>query len=411
MSRVAVIGGGPAGMLAAGEAAGRGHRVVLFERNEKTGKKLFLTGKGRCNLTNACPVEEMFENIPRNPKFLYSALYGFTNRDIIDLIEGMGVPTKVERGQRVFPRSDHSSDVLKALNAYIAARGVELRLHSHVEALERRRGGFMVTVNGGEEAFDAVVLCTGGLSYPSTGSDGEGYGFAQGLGHSIVPCKPSLIPLVTEEEWPRQAMGLSLRNVTLKALRKGKVVFQELGEMLFTHFGVSGPLVLSASSRIADAPEGVKLLIDLKPGLDMEALDRRILRDFEKNSRRQFSNSLGELLPAKLIPILVALSGIPEEQSVNSITRGQRQAFCRLLKALPLTVAGARDIQEAVITRGGISLREVDPSTMESRLVPGLYFAGEILDVDAYTGGFNLQIAFSTGALAGRSIRCGGFDE
>lgn len=405
MSRVAVIGGGPAGMLAAGEAAAHGHAVTLLDKNEKTGKKLYLTGKGRCNLTNACPVEDMFANIPRNPKFLYSALYGFTNQDTIALVEAMGTPTKVERGQRVFPASDHASDVLKALNAYLRGRGVTVRLHAHVEAVVKDTPGFLLTINGVREAFDSLILCTGGLSYPSTGSDGEGYAFARGLGHTVTPCVPSLISLVTRETWPSRAMGLSLRNVTLQAVRGGKVVFSELGEMLFTHFGVSGPLVLSASSRIADDPAGTALRIDLKPGLSLEQLDKRLQRDFAKNSRRQFSNALGELLPAKLIPILVELSGIPGELNAGSVTRAQRQGFCRLLKALPLTVAHARGIEEAIVTRGGVAVKEIDPSTMESKLAPGLYFAGEIIDTDAYTGGFNLQIAFSTGALAGRSVR------
>ncbi len=403
MKRIAVIGGGPAGMLAAAEAAGMGNQVILLEQNEKTGKKLYITGKGRCNLTNACPVEEMFDNIPRNPKFLYSALYGFTNRDVMALVESMGVKLKVERGQRVFPESDHASDVIKALNAYMQAKGVEVRLHSRVEALKTDQGGFIVTVNGQELPVAAVILATGGKSYPSTGSDGSGYELARRLGHTLVPCKPSLVPLETEEAWPQKAMGLSLRNVRLQAMQRGRTVFSELGELLFTHFGVSGPLVLSASSRIAEDPRGCLLSIDLKPGLDPEALDRRVQRDFEKNNRRQFANSLGELLPAKLIPVLVELSGIPGDMGVSSITRAQRQRFCRLLKDLPLTVKGPRDIQEAVITRGGIPVKEVDPSTMGSKLVKGLYFAGEMLDVDAYTGGFNLQIACSTGVLAGRS--------
>ncbi len=407
MKRIAVIGGGPAGMLAAAEAACKGNHVILFEQNEKTGKKLYITGKGRCNLTNACPMEEMFDNIPRNPKFLYSALYGFTNRDVIALVESMGIKLKVERGQRVFPESDHASDVIKAFNGYMQAKGVDVRLHSRVEALQKTQDGFIVTVNGQAMPFTAVILATGGKSYPSTGSDGSGYKLAQSLGHALIPCKPSLVPLETEEAWPKKAMGLSLRNVQLQATQRGKRVFSDLGEMMFTHFGVSGPLVLSASSRIADAPQGCLLSIDLKPGLDPETLDRRLQRDFEKNNRRRFANGLGELLPAKLIPVLVELSGIPGDTPMSSVTRAQRQRFCGLLKELPLTVKGPRDIQEAVITRGGIPVKEVDPSTMASKLVNGLYFAGEMLDVDAYTGGFNLQIACSTGVLAGRSAGAG----
>ncbi|NCB31048.1 MAG: NAD(P)/FAD-dependent oxidoreductase [Clostridia bacterium] len=404
--QVAVIGGGPAGMLAAGEAAMRGHAVTLLEKNEKTGKKLYITGKGRCNLTNACPVEDMFQNIPRNPRFLYSALYGFTNQDIIALVERMGTPTKVERGGRVFPASDHSSDILRALTSYVNRSGANIRLHSHVEAIHRREetGEFLLTVNGTQQIYDAVILCTGGLSYPSTGSNGEGYAFAEKLGHTITPCKPSLISLVTKETWPQTVMGLSLKNVTLRAIKKGKMVFSELGELLFTHYGVSGPLVLSASSRIADEPAGTSLLIDLKPGLSLESLDKRLQRDFEKHARSQFSNALGDLLPARLIPIMVELSGIPANLHAADITRPQRQDFCSLLKELPLTVSRAGGMEEAVITRGGISIREINPSTMESKLMPGLYFAGEIIDADAYTGGYNLQIAFSTGALAGRSV-------
>lgn len=403
--RVAVIGGGPAGMLAAGEASVRGHAVTLLEKNEKTGKKLYITGKGRCNLTNACPVEDMFQNIPRNPKFLYSALYGFTNRDIMALMERMGTPTKVERGDRVFPVSDHSSDVLRSLTAYVSRSGADIRLRAHVEAIRQKETGeFLLTVNGNGEVYDAVILCTGGLSYPSTGSNGEGYALAQSLGHTITPCKPSLISLVTKESWPSRAMGLSLRNVTLRAMKKGKTVFSELGELLFTHFGVSGPLVLSASSRIADEPAGVSLSIDLKPGLTLEMLDKRLVRDLKKNARRQVSNALEDLLPAKLVPVAVELSGIPADLNAADVSRVQRQALCALLKSLPLTVERARGIEEAVITRGGVSVKEINPSTMESKLTPGLYFAGEIIDADAYTGGFNLQIAFSTGALAGRSV-------
>lgn len=392
-------------MIAGAEAAKCGHSVTLFEKNEKLGKKLFITGKGRCNLTNDGDTEDFFNNIPRNSKFLYSALYGFTNRDIISIVNDMGVPTKVERGRRVFPLSDKSSDVIKALTKYFDKSGASYRLHAEVENIAKTQDGFDITVNGSREHFDAVVLCTGGASYPSTGSTGDGYRFAKELGHTVTDIKPSLIPLETEEEWPKELMGLSLRNVTLKAYNKrNKVVYEELGEMLFTHFGVTGPLVLSASSRLADDPKGAKLTIDLKPGLTPEELDRRILRDFEKYNRKQFGNALGELLPSKLIPVIVQLSGIPGETPVSSVTRGMRESFCRLLKDLPLTVKGALPVKDAIITRGGINVKEINASTMESKLVKGLYFAGEIIDVDAYTGGFNLQIAYSTGALAGRSI-------
>lgn len=405
MSGVAVIGGGPAGMLAAAEAAMAGHAVCLYEKNEKLGKKLFITGKGRCNLTNNADMTEFFSNIPRNSKFLYSALYGFTNADIMTLVNGEGVPTKVERGGRVFPLSDHSSDILRALTAFVQKSGARVRLNTAVEEILKRDGGFEVVTASDKKSYDAVILCTGGASYPSTGSTGDGYAFARALGHTITEIKPSLIPLATVEDWPKELMGLSLRNVTLRAYKGKKLVFEELGEMLFTHFGVSGPLVLSASSHMADEPEGATLEIDLKPGLDEEELDRRILRDFEKNNKRQFQNALNELLPAKLIPVVVALSTISPQTPVSEITRGQRLAFLTLLKHMTLHVKEALPVEYAIVTRGGIAVKEVSASTLESKLVKNLFFAGELLDVDAYTGGFNLQIAYSTGVLAGRSVQ------
>jgi len=404
MKRLAVIGGGPAGILSAYTAAEKGHRVVLFERNEKLGKKLFLTGKGRCNITNSAELEDFFQNIPRNPRFLYSALYGFTNEDVVRLIESCGTPTKVERGGRVFPLSDKSSDVIRALTKALSSKGVEVRLNSYVKSVKKEEDSFFVETDAGRMDFDALVIACGGISYSSTGSSGDGYRFARAFGHSIVDPKPSLIPLITEEKWAGELMGLSLKNVKLEAYRGKKKLYEEQGEMLFTHFGVSGPLVLSASSRMAEDPGGVKLTIDLKPALSMEQLDKRILRDFTENNRKQFSNVLPGLLPAKLIPVMIQLSEIPGDKPVNAITREERQRLCTLLKSLTLHVKGAWDIEQAIITRGGINVREINASTMESKLCPGLYFAGEVLDVDAYTGGFNLQIAFSTGALAGRSI-------
>lgn len=405
MSSVAVIGGGPAGIMAASMAARNGHCVMLFEKNEKLGKKLYITGKGRCNITNDCDTEDFFANIPRNPKFLYSALYGFTNSDIVSIINSMGVPTKVERGKRVFPVSDKSSDVIKALSAYLNKSGAELCLNSNVENIEKRKNGFEVRVNGRLHLFDKVIMCTGGASYPSTGSNGAGYAFAKTMGHTVTDIRPSLIPLATVEQWPTQLSGLSLKNVTLRAYnKKGRLVYEELGEMLFTHFGVSGPLVLSASSRIADDPSGAVLTIDMKPGLNREELDRRLLRDFEKNIRKQLINSLSELLPSRMIPVAVELSGIPGETQVSSVTREMRESLLSTLKCMKLTVDHALPVEEAIITRGGINVKEINASTMESKLVPGLYFAGEVIDVDGYTGGFNLQIAYSTGALAGRSV-------
>lgn len=405
MSSVAIIGGGPAGIMAASMAAKNGHSVKLFEKNEKLGKKLYITGKGRCNITNNADVEDLFANIPRNPKFLYSALYGFTNEDIVSIINSMGVPTKVERGKRVFPVSDKSSDVIKALSGYLAKSGAELCLNSNVQSIRKTESGFELTVNGKSWKFDAVILCTGGASYPSTGSNGAGYAFARAMGHTVTDIRPSLIPLATVERWPAELTGLSLKNVTLRAYnKKGKLVYEELGEMLFTHFGVSGPLVLSASSRIADDPSGAVLTIDMKPGLTYEELDRRLLRDFEKNIRRQLINSLSELLPSRMIPIVVELSGVPGDTQVSSVTRGMREAIVSTLKCINLTVDHTLPVEEAIITRGGVNVKEINASTMESKLVPGLYFAGELIDVDGYTGGFNLQIAYSTGALAGRSV-------
>lgn len=393
-------------MLAAAMAAERGYAVTLFEKNEKLGKKLFITGKGRCNITNAAEPDAFFKNIPRNPKFLYSALYGYTNEDVITLLGRMGVPTKMERGGRVFPASDKSSDVIRAFASYVKQAGAVVRLNTQVDsAMQADGGGFLLGVGGETLFFDALILATGGVSYPSTGSTGDGYRFAHVFGHTVTEIQPALIPLETEEEWPKTLSGLSLRNVTLRAYNKeGKLAFEELGEMLFTHFGVSGPLVLSASSFLPGNPVGAKLSIDLKPGLTTEELDRRLLRDFEGNIRRRFANALDALLPQRLIPIAVAKSGISGETPVHQVTREQRQGFVALLKALPLTVKRALPVEQAIITRGGISVKEINPSTMESKLVPGLYFAGEVIDVDACTGGYNLQIACSTGALAGRSV-------
>lgn len=406
MKRVAVIGGGPAGMLAAAMAAERGYVVTLFEKNEKLGKKLFITGKGRCNITNAAEPDAFFKNIPRNPKFLYSALYGYTNEDVIALLGRLGVPTKTERGGRVFPASDKSSDVIRAFASYVKQAGAAVRLNTQVDsATQADGGGFLLNVGGEALFFDALIIATGGVSYPSTGSTGDGYRFAHVFGHTVTEIQPALIPLETEEEWPKTLSGLSLRNVILRAYnKKGKLAFEELGEMLFTHFGVSGPLVLSASSFLPGNPAGAKLSIDLKPGLTPEELDRRLLRDFEGNIRRRFANALDALLPQRLIPIVVAQSGISGETPVHQVTREQRQGFVALLKALPLTVKRALPVEQAIITRGGVSVKEINPSTMESKLVPGLYFAGEVIDVDACTGGYNLQIACSTGALAGRSV-------
>lgn len=404
MKRIAVIGAGPAGMIAAAFAAAEGAEVEIFDRNEKAGKKLYLTGKGRCNITNDAGMEDFMRNIPRNPRFLYSAFRGFFNYDIIDVIEGQGVPTKVERGGRVFPVSDKSSDVIRALVRFTEERGAVINLDSRVRSVSRTKEGFVLEISGrGDRRFDSVIIATGGLSYPSTGSTGDGYAFARAFGHTVTPTAPSLVSLVTAEKWPAELAGLSLKNVTLTAVKNGKKVYSELGEMLFTHTGVSGPLVLSASARIADEPAGTKLLIDMKPALDEQTLEARILRDLEANRHKRMKNAIMGLLPSRMVPIVLELSGIDPEKTTDSFTREERRSLVSTLKAIPLNVAAAAPIEEAVITRGGVSVKEIDPKTMESKLVPGLYFAGEVIDVDAFTGGFNLQIAYSTGAAAGRA--------
>ena len=412
MRKVVVIGGGAAGMMAAATAARKGCRVVLFEKNEKPGRKLFITGKGRCNLTNACGMEDLFENVVTNPKFLYSAFYGFDNRSAMEWFEEAGCPLKIERGERVFPVSDHSSDVIGALVGQLKRWKVELRLGTAVAGLvtEQSEAGGAVTgvrlADGTEEKADAVIVATGGLSYPLTGSTGDGFRMAEQAGHTVKQTFPALVPFVIKEMWCGELQGLALKNVAVSLVQDGKKSFYEgFGEMLFTHFGVSGPLILSASSHYVGRKRkgDVKLHLDLKPALTMEQLDKRLLRDFEENKKKQFKNSLGRLFPAKLIPVMVRLSGIDGDKKVHEITKAERQRFAGLIKGLELTVAGTRDYAEAVITRGGVHVKEVNPSTMESKKVNGLYFAGEVLDVDALTGGFNLQIAWSTGYEAGIS--------
>lgn len=414
MSNVLIIGGGAAGMMASVAAAGRGHQVHVFEKNEKLGKKLYITGKGRCNVTNACDTEELFEHICTNAKFLYSAIYGFTNQDAIQFFEECGLRTKVERGNRVFPASDHSSDVIAVLQKKMRELGVSVHLNTPVLGIgteqDKVTGIRVRTGRGREESFiegDAVIVTTGGLSYQSTGSTGDGYRFAESLGHHVTPLSPSLVPLTTGEDWVSDLQGLSLRNVRVGIYDGKRCLFEELGEMMFTHFGVTGPLILTASSRIQKQMEkGKKLIlqIDLKPALTAEQLDKRLLREFDEAKNKQFKNSVGSLFPAKLIPVMVERSGILPEKKVNEISREERQNFVRFIKNFKLTITGYRDYNEAIITKGGIQVREVNPSTMESKLVSGLYFAGEVLDLDAETGGFNLQIAWSTAYAAGISI-------
>lgn len=406
--RIAVIGAGAAGMMAAGIAAAHGADVTVFEKNGRVGQKLLITGKGRCNVTNRCDLDTLMANIPGNGRFLYSAFSRMSPDDIIGFFETHGVPMKTERGSRVFPESDRASDVVRALSAFVRENGGRFALGEAVSAIETEEGRVSGIRLKSDRflAFDRVMIATGGLSYPATGTTGDGYRMAEALGHSIVAPLPSLVPLETEEEWVADVSGLSLKNVALTMKnRKGKTLYTDFGEMLFTHFGLSGPMILSASRHLhKERFSGCMAEIDLKPALDEATLDRRILRDFEAGLNRQFKNSLGGLLPSGLVPIVVELSGIPGEKPLHAITKEERLKLLRLLKALPLRIRGARPVAEAIVTAGGVSVREVQPATMESKLVAGLYFGGEVLDVDAYTGGFNLTIAFATGHLAGLAM-------
>lgn len=406
MSKVIVVGGGAAGMMACHAAAMCGHQVTLLEKNEKLGKKIYITGKGRCNLTNASDMEVLFANVMSNRKFLYSAFYTFDNNQVIDLFEMNGMATKTERGNRVFPVSDHSSDVISTMAKVLKNDNVEVKLNTTVQSLiikENKACG--VIVNGKEISADNVILCTGGLSYPSTGSTGDGYEFAKKAGHRITDCTPSLVPFNIREEWVKDLQGLSLKNSAVTIYDEKKKLYSDFGEMLFTHFGVSGPMILSASGNIkaAEFAKPLKLVIDLKPAMTEEQLDKRILRDFDENKNKQFRNSVSKLLPSKLIPIIIDLSGINPDKKVNEISKEERNHFVHLLKNLTMTINGLRGWNEAIITKGGINVKDVNPSTMESKLVSNLFFAGEVLDLDAMTGGYNLQIAWSTGYLAGLS--------
>ena len=412
MKKVVIAGAGAAGMMAAGLAARAGCDITLVEKNEKPGRKLMITGKGRCNVTNNCDIDEFLANVPVHPKFLYSALHRFGPSNTIRFFEDLGIPLKTERGKRVFPQSDHAADIVDALRRYAAQGGARL-LHGSARALHidesngiRQVRGLLLE-DGRELPADAVLLCTGGKSYPLTGSTGDGYRIAEQAGHHIMPVKPSLVPIETAENWPAELQGLSLKNIRLSVTegKKQPPIFDEIGEMLFTHFGISGPLVLSASSHIRSlGKKSYTIRLDLKPGLTPQQLDLRLQRDFVKYSNHDFINSLGDLLPRKLIPVIVRLSDIPPDCKVHQITREMRTALVDLIKRLEMTPKAFRPIAEAIITSGGVDIKEVDPSTMQSKLVRGLYFAGEILDVDAHTGGFNLQIAFSTGYAAGISI-------
>ena len=399
---VAVIGGGPAGMIAAGRLKNRVDKVILIEKNPMLGKKLRITGKGRCNITNVADIEDIMANIPTNSRFLYSALYSFTNDDVIELMHSLGVPTKVERGGRVFPESDSARDVAEALKRYALGKNVTLLKESATGIIVK--DGKVAGVKCGDKEIpaDSVIVATGGVSYPLTGSTGDGYRFAENMGHTVVAPKPSLVPLETKEKWVADVMGLALKNVELTLWSGEKKIYTDFGEMLFTHFGVSGPIVLSASCHLKKAKD-VKITIDLKPALSEEQLDKRILRDFEAAGKKHLQNSLDELLPRALIPVIIKEAGLDGHKEVCSITKEERRKLLIAMKKLTLTVTGTRPVAEAIITSGGVKVSEINPSTMESKLVPGLYFAGEVIDVDAYTGGFNLQIAFSTGYLAGEN--------
>lgn len=407
MFDIIVVGGGAAGMMAAHTAALYGGKVLLLERNQKLGKKILITGKGRCNLTNHCDVNTLIANLTTNGRFLYSAATQFSPEDVMSYFRSAGVEVKTERGNRVFPVSDRAGDVAAALEKNLLECGVKIETERVTKLLEQDGCVCGVVCESGHTySAHAVILATGGKSYPQTGSTGDGYVLAEKTGHTIVPPKPSLVPLITEETWCKKAQGLSLKNVTLTLidLKTQKELFHELGEMLFTHFGVSGPLVLSASAHIPKMESGrYRLRIDLKPGLSEKQLDNRILRDFAENVNRDFSNSLGALLPRKIIPIVIRLSEIPFEMKVNQITKEMRLKLVSVIKGLELTVKDFRPIEEAIVTSGGVSVKEISPKTMESKLVKGLYFAGELIDLDGYTGGFNLQVAFSTGYLAGMS--------
>ena len=408
MSNVIIIGGGAAGMMAAITAASNGHKVTLYEKNEKLGKKLFITGKGRCNFTNAGDAEDIFNSVVTNKKFLYSAFNGFSNYDTMGFFDELGLKFKVERGNRVFPESDHSSDVIGVLSRRMKQLGVDVELNTQVEEIITQDGRFkavkLVDAYNKKRmvSSDKLIIATGGNSYQSTGSNGDGYRFAKTLGHEVTPILPALVPFIVKEEWERDLQGLSLKNVNVTIYDDKKIIYSDFGEMLFTHFGVSGPTVLSASSYAAKIIKNrpLKLVIDLKPALDEQQLDERILRDFEEFKNKSFKNSLDKLLPKKMIPVIVELSNINPDKKIHDITKQERAGLVNLIKNLTLTLTGLRGFNEAIITQGGVSVKQINPTTMESKLVKNVFFAGEVIDVDAVTGGFNLQIAWSTAYAA-----------
>ena len=414
MSKVLIIGGGAAGMMAGVFAARNHHEVHILEKNEKLGKKVFITGKGRCNVTNACDTEELFPAMMSNPKFLYSSFYSFTPQDVMEFFEEAGVPLKVERGNRVFPQSDHSSDIIRALERELKKAGAKIHLHTAVKEIVKESETDSVTgvilIDGTFMEGDAVIVATGGFSYQSTGSTGDGYRFARELGLKVTDIAPSLVPLKTKEDYIPKLQGLSLKNTGLTIKNGKKVLYEDFGEMMFTHFGVTGPMILSASAHIgaklAKAPNGeLSAYLDLKPALTREQLDARILREFETGPNKQFKNVIGVLFPSSLTPVMLELGGIPAEKKIHDISREERQHFIDLIKAFPFTITGMGEFKEAIITRGGVSVKEINPGTMESKKISGLYFAGEVLDLDAVTGGYNLQIAWSTAYLAAQAIQ------
>lgn len=404
MSKIIVVGGGPSGMMAALTAADK-HDVLLLDSNERLGKKLYITGKGRCNITNAKDLVDFFDFIPGNPNFLYSSLYSFTNEDTMKFFSSLGVELKIERGDRVFPLSDKSSDIINAFQDELKRKNVEIKLNSRVTAITKDQNRIisLILEDKSEIYGDFFIFCTGGLSYPLTGSRGDGYKFAKELGHKVITPKPALVPIEIEESWIKDLQGLSLKNVNLKIIKDKRVLYDDFGEMLFTHFGISGPLVLSAS-RVVPNNFGLKAVINLKPALSEEELDKRLQKDFQKFTNKDFKNSLDDLLPQKLISSVIVLSKIDENKKVNTITKEERKYFAFIMQNFTVHIKGLRPIAEAIITAGGIDTKEIDPSTMKSKLINNLSFAGEVIDVDAYTGGFNIQIALSTGFLAGNNI-------
>ena len=414
MSKVLIIGGGAAGMMAGVFAARNHHEVHILEKNEKLGKKVFITGKGRCNVTNACDTEELFPAMMSNPKFLYSSFYSFTPQDVMEFFEEAGVPLKTERGNRVFPQSDHSSDIIRALERELKKAGAKIHLHTVVKEVVKESETDSVTgvilTDGTFMEGDAVIVATGGFSYQSTGSTGDGYRFARELGLKVTDIAPSLVPLKTKEDYIPKLQGLSLKNTGLTIKNGKKVLYEDFGEMMFTHFGVTGPMILSASAHIgaklAKAPNGeLSAYLDLKPALTKEQLDARILREYETGPNKQFKNVIGVLFPSSLTPVMLELGGIPAEKKIHDISREERQHFIDLIKAFPFTITGMGEFKEAIITRGGVSVKEINPGTMGSKKISGLYFAGEVLDLDAVTGGYNLQIAWSTAYLAAQAIQ------